>query len=183
MKIFRLRTNFTSSLRPSTLFFVSSQCKIVEPVDCIPQIMVWKTTRVGGGRHFSLWNKVENWQLLMEMSGLRPFIILTPYPWVVWLIHVPLIGLFITYLPFIAKPIFLVLQLGNQNSLGSELKSLLRQKNEHSLHSWMSILIHLKALALLTATTGKTLFSRILVECLHTILYLVNNRRSALLQL
>ena len=46
----------------------------------------------------------------------------------------------------------------------------------------MSILIHLKSLALLTATTGKTLFSRILVECLHTILYLVNNRRSALLQ-
>ena len=40
----------------------------------------------------------------------------------------------------------------------------------------------LEGKALLTATTGKTLFSRILVECLHTILYLVNNRRSALLQ-
>ena len=146
--------------------------------------MVWKTTRVGGGRHFSLLkNKVENWQLLMEMSGLRPFIILTPYPWVVWLIHVPLIGLFKTYLPFIAKPIFLVLQVGNQNSLGSELKSLLRQKNEHSLHSWMSIFIHLKALALWSGTTGKTLCCRILVECVHTILYLGNNRGSALLQL
>ena len=37
----------------------------------------------------------------------------------------------------------------------------------------------LEGKALLTATTGKTLFSRILVECLHTILYLDNNGRSA----